>query len=83
MWKDVLSLIQNVFLLARDLEQVKSDIKELKRNVLDLTLTMQRLSDQIEMNRQSEKDAHEKLALQLKIEMLSFEKRLPPAKSDG
>lgn len=78
MWKEILSLLQKTLTMSNDLDRLREEVNELRRTVRDLTLTMQRLSDQIEMNRQREKDEREKLALQLQIKFLEFEKRLPP-----
>ncbi len=70
--------VQTIMTIAKDLERTREDVKELKRNVLDLTLALQRLSDQIVMNKQQEKDEREKLLLQIRLEILNIEKRLPP-----
>ncbi|MDQ3012773.1 MAG: hypothetical protein M3X11_18955 [Acidobacteriota bacterium] len=78
MWKDFFQFVQTVLTVAKDLARTQEDVKEPKRNVLDLTLALQRLSDQVEMNRQKGRDDHEKTVLQLQIELLKFEKRLPP-----
>lgn len=78
MWKDFIALAQTVLTLAKDLERMREEIRELRQTVLQHTLVLQRLSDQMEMNRQSEKDAREKMALQLQVELLRFEKQLPP-----
>ncbi len=79
MWKDMFSFIQNVLTLARDQERLREDMKRLERLVLEHSLLLQRISDKLDMNAQKDRDEREKLALQLQIEMLKFEKRLPPA----
>jgi predicted nucleic acid-binding Zn-ribbon protein len=81
MWKEILSLSQKTLTMSNDLDHLREEVNELRRTVRDLTLAIQRLSDQIEMNRQREKDEREKLALLLQIKFLEFEKRLPPAQS--
>lgn len=63
--------------MSNDLDRLREEVNELRRTVRDLTLAMQRLSDQIEMNCQREKDEREKLTLQLQIKLLEYEKRLP------
>jgi cell shape-determining protein MreC len=79
MWKDFLSFIQTVVTLSREIAQNREEIKELKKTVVEHTLLLQRLADQIEMNRRADVHEREKLALQLQVEMLKFERRLPPA----
>jgi hypothetical protein len=82
MFKQLAALLQVVFTLAKDLEQNRADIKELRRDLLNLTLLVQRLSDEIKMSSYQEASEREKLALRLKVEMLRFEQHLPP-KPDG
>ena len=72
---------QTVLTLSKDLEQNRADIKELRRDFLGLTLTVQRLADEIRLSSQKESSEREKLVLKLENEMLKFEQRLPPAKS--
>lgn len=79
MWKDLFSFIQNVLTLAKEQDRLREDLKRLERLVLEHSLLLQRISDRLEMNMQKDRDEREKLALQLQIEMLKFEKRLPSA----
>ena len=79
MLKDFFSLLQNVMAMAKEHERLRKDVERIERTQMDHSLILQRLSDQIEMNRQREQDAREKLALQLQIELLKFERRLPPS----
>lgn len=82
MWKDFISFVQTVITLSREVAQNREEIKELKKTVIEHSLLLQRLADQIEMNRQTDRQEREKLALQLQVEMLKFERRLPPAEKD-
>lgn len=82
MLKDFFSLPQNIITLAKEQERQRKDIERLERTQMEHSLLLQRLSDQIVMNRQRKQDAREKLALQLQVELLKFEKRLPPADSN-
>jgi hypothetical protein len=79
MWKDLFSFIQNVLTLAKEQDRLRDEVKRLERLVLEQSLLLQRISDKLDMNAQKDRDEREKLALQLQIEMLKFEKRLPPA----
>ena len=42
---------------------------------------LEKLADQIIMNQQRDQDARDKLALQLQVGLLKFEKRLPSSSS--
>lgn len=77
--RDLASLVQKVLTLSKELEQNRADIKELRKDLLSLTLTVQRLADEIRLSAQSESSEREKLALRLENELLKFERRLPPA----
>lgn len=79
MWKDLFSFMQNVLTLAKEQDRLREDMKRLEHVVLEHSLLLQRISDKLEMNQQKDRDEREKLALQLQIELLKFEKRLPPA----
>jgi hypothetical protein len=53
-----------------------------KKTVVGHSVLLQKLADQIGMTRQKDMHEREKLALQLQVEMLKFERRLPPAEKD-
>jgi hypothetical protein len=79
MWKKILEIAARLVTLGRELEQNRNDIKELRRDLLNLTLLVQRLSDEIRLNSNHEAAEREKLALQIDNELLKFERQLPPA----
>jgi septal ring factor EnvC (AmiA/AmiB activator) len=70
MWKTLLTVLQNVLTLARDLEESRREIKELNEKIYRLTAVVQRLSDRIDANERQERAEREKLALQLEYELL-------------
>jgi predicted nucleic acid-binding Zn-ribbon protein len=82
MFKQLYDLIKQLLLLARETQQNKAEIKELRQELKDLTTVVQRLA--YEIHRTSENEAHEreKLVLRLENELLKFERRLPSGKSD-
>lgn len=83
MWKKLLTLAQNLVTLGKELEQNRVDIKEIRRDLLNLTLTVQRLADEIKLSSERESHGREKLVLKLENELLKFERRLPPAKDSS
>jgi hypothetical protein len=78
--KDFSSLAQKVLTFGKELEQNRADVKELRRDLQNLTLLVQRLVDEIKLSSQQESSEREKLALRLQIELLKFERRLSPVK---
>ncbi|MBI1760250.1 MAG: hypothetical protein HYR56_02330 [Acidobacteria bacterium] len=79
MLKDFFAFFQHTLTVAKDHERLRKDIEQLERTQVEHGLLLQRLADQIIMNQRHDQDAREKLALQLQVELLKFEKRLPPA----
>ena len=82
MFKQLYDLVKQLLLLARETQQNKAEIKELRQELKDLTAVVQRLA--YEIHRTSENEAHEreKLVLRLENELLKFGRRLPSGKSD-
>jgi len=83
MWKQLAALIQTVFTLAKDLEQNRAEVREVRRDLLNLTLLVQRLSDEIKLTDQRESSEREKLALQIQVEMMKVERRLSSGRSSA
>lgn len=70
MWKTLLTILQNVFTLARDLEENRKEIKELNEKVYALASAVRSLSDKIDANAQQEASEREALILKLENELL-------------
>ena len=77
MIKDFFSMLQQAVTLVKEQERQRRDIERIDRTLMEHSLLLQRLADQIIMNQQRDQDAREKLALQLQVELLKFERRLP------
>jgi SMC interacting uncharacterized protein involved in chromosome segregation len=75
MWKELTAFLQTIFTLARDQQQARDEIKELRQDFTKLTLAVAHLVNKIELIQQEDNSEREKLAMQ--IELLKFEKRLP------
>ncbi len=50
----------------------------MQQDILDLTVAVEQLKTAMQFSVQREQSEREKLALQLQVEMLKFERRLPP-----
>ena len=79
MLKQLYDLLKRLLLIAHESQHNKTEIKELRQELKDLTAVVQRLA--YEIHRVSENEAHEreKMALRLENELLKFERRLPVA----
>lgn len=78
MWKQFWDLVSRVFLLTQETEKNKKDIAEMRQEIKSMSAAIERII--YEMHRSHENEAHEreKMALRLEIEILKFERRLPP-----
>lgn len=84
MWSKIYEIIKDIFLLQRDTQQNKEEIKELRKEVKDLrdelqnvVLFVQKLGFEIQRVDEREQSERRELALKLENEMLKFERRLP------
>ncbi len=65
--------------MRRELNETKQEVRDLKQQVISL---FERLMNQTQHNADNERHEREKLALQLRNELLSEQLRLPP-KGEG
>jgi len=77
MWKTIVELAKSLFNFGRTLQQNKSDIKELQREVRQLSTAVQLCVREIEHLRKTEALERENIRLQLENELL---KKLPPTR---
>lgn len=70
MLKTVLTALQNILTLARDLEENRRDIRDLNEKLYKLASIVQSLSDKIDANAQQESAERKALILQLQNELL-------------
>ncbi len=69
-------------MVTEDTQRNRAEIKDLREQVQALSLTVQKLVSDSERRHDNEKHEREKLLLQLKTELLQFERRLLPGKSE-
>ena len=70
MWKIVLTTLQNLLTLARDLEENRKEIKELNEKIYKLAAAVRSLSEKIDSNAQHEASERKALILQLENDLL-------------
>jgi len=94
MWKDFWKSFITLFTLARELEQTRTDVKDTRKDLTNLTLVVQQLANEIRFNKHEDQSEREKMAirldsereriiLQLQIEVLKLQNKLLPASSSG
>lgn len=89
MWTKIFEFAKETILLTREVQQNKTDIKdirdevkELRNQVQNLTLLVQRLSFEMQQISEREQSERREMALKLENEMLKFERRLPSGKDE-
>ncbi len=82
MWQKPSDLARTLFTFGETLQQNRADIKELQREVRQLSMALQLLARYVQHGRESEKQEREKMILQLENQLLKFERRLPPGKDN-
>lgn len=78
LWKIAKSLIT----LADDLQKYHAEIKEIRRELRDLTIIVHGLAQELKHTKERATDNHDRLLLELENRLLKFERRLPPAKGN-
>ena len=82
MWKQIGEFFKHVLFLTQETQKNQEDIRRLTQEMQDLTRAVERLA--YEIHRVSEREAHERelMALRLENERLRFEGRLLAGKPD-
>lgn len=70
MWKTIITVLLNVFGLARDLEENRNEIKDLNEKLYALAGVVRSLSDKLDANLQIGEAERKALLLQLENELL-------------
>lgn len=83
MWKYILELVRQVLRVTEDTQENRAEIKEVRRQLDELTAIVQRLAHEIALINEREQHEREKLELRLENQLLRYEqKQLPPARED-
>ena len=82
MWKKIYELLEQLVTLAQRVSRHDKQIEELRQEVRELTGMIHRLA--VEVNRLADRQSsdREKMELWVENQLLRFERRLPPARSD-
>jgi ABC-type phosphate transport system auxiliary subunit len=77
-WEAFTGLLRTLLTLANDVKEYRAEVKELRQRILEVTLVLQQLSNEIKLSDQRQVSELEKLRLELENTLLRFERRLPP-----
>ena len=80
MWQKLLAYFAHLLTLAEATQENKSEIKEIRQELRQLTATVQGVIHELQALRTEQQHLAEKLTLRLENELLRFERRLPPGK---
>ena len=72
MWKKLLDYFAHLLTLAEATRQNKAEIKEIRRELRDLTAAVQSLAHEQRSNRSEQRHEMEKLVLRLENELLRY-----------
>lgn len=79
MWKKLYETLASLFMLTQRVERIEKQNEEMRREIHDLQLAMQRLVHEIARTGEREAQERKNLSLQFENVLLRFERRLPPA----
>ena len=81
MWQKFAEFTKSLININETLQQNKSDIKELQREVRQLSLAIQLIGQEMQHSREREASEREKMALRLEVSLLKM-RQLPAPKND-
>ena len=88
MWKQLADYIKQVFQVQQetqknkaDIVELRQDLKEVQRELRNLTAAMQQIAHEMIRDRQNEQHEREKMALRFELELLRSTRQLPASRS--
>jgi hypothetical protein len=83
MWKSLYDLVRTIFQLAERVQEDRDELREVRRDLRDLTLVVERLAAQITHVGEREEREREMLVLRLENSIHRNRGRLLVAETDG
>jgi hypothetical protein len=77
MWKELFNLFRQLLTLAQDVDRNKAENERLREELHELTRVVHGMAHDLRRLAESEENQREKLLLRLENELLRFERRLP------
>lgn len=79
MWKTISDLLSSVFTLSWRLEKQEQGLKDLQREVKELTALVHRMAYEQQRTQEREVNEREKFMLRIENHLLKANRQLPPA----
>jgi uncharacterized protein YoxC len=79
---EFLKLLKAVVTLADDLKRYNDEVKEIRRELRDLTIVVTALAQEVRHSKERAASERANVLLEVENTMLKFERRLPAAKQD-
>jgi hypothetical protein len=83
MWKSFYDMVRTLFRLAEDVQQDREEIKEIRKDLRDLTLIVERLAAQVAYVGEREERERAMLVLRLENGLLRNQRRMLVGEVDG
>jgi hypothetical protein len=77
---DVLNALKSIVVLVEDLKRTDAEVKEIRRELHDLTIIVHALAQDIKNSKEQAAQKHENLLLEIENRLLKHEKALPAAR---
>jgi predicted metal-dependent enzyme (double-stranded beta helix superfamily) len=74
---DIFKALKSVITLADDVQRQQTELKEIRRDLRDLTIIVHALAQDIHNSKEHAEQRHKNLLLELENRLLKFENRLP------
>lgn len=76
---DIINALKSIVILVEDLKRVDAEVKDIRREMRDLTIIVYALAQDIKNSKEKAEQRHENLLLELENRLLKYDKSLPPA----
>ncbi len=76
---DLFNLAKRVVSLADDLQRYQGEIKEIRKELRDLTIIVHGIAQELRHTKERAEDAHERILLEVENRLLKLDRELPPA----
>jgi hypothetical protein len=83
MWKSFYDMVRTLFRLSEDVQQDREEIKEIRKDLRDLTLIVERLAAQVAYVGEREERERAMLVLRLENGLLRNQRRMLVGEVDG
>lgn len=83
MWKSFYDMVRTLFRLSEDVQQDREEIKEIRKDLRDLTLIVERLAAQVAFVGEREERERAMLVLRLENGLLRNQRRMLVGEVDG